>query len=384
MGECLKTYRLELITKGPVFIGDGKIIKKKEYIRKGSVVYIPDIEKMYVGLCKKNLGEKYEDFLMGKTGENTLDQWMSRNRLDISKYPDWIAYTLEVGDLEYKSPMQISTFVKDPYGKPFIPGSSLKGALRTILLAYECGRHSDVYRELQKEIVKEAKYSKDSRKKFLKKQAEELEIEVFHKLGRLNNRKNDKKNAVNDIMSCIRISDSRYLEPENLVLCQKIDLSITGKMHSLNMVRECIKPGVKIVFDMTIDEKFPYTIDEINEAIKNFAQRYFNSYYNYFTEYCKQLEKIRENSIWLGGGAGFVSKTVVYSLLYKKNDPDKDHTRQNVVRTVANILEKTVRNPKHGHSMDFQKGVSPHVLKVTRCQGRIYEFGQCQLKILGK
>ena len=33
--------------------------------------------------------------------------------------------------------MQIISFIKDAYGKPYIPGSSIKGMLRTILLCYD-------------------------------------------------------------------------------------------------------------------------------------------------------------------------------------------------------------------------------------------------------
>ena len=47
MTSFLKKYNIELKTVGPVFIGSGKIINKKEAIfRKASVIII-DIEKMF-------------------------------------------------------------------------------------------------------------------------------------------------------------------------------------------------------------------------------------------------------------------------------------------------------------------------------------------------
>lgn len=380
MAGHLKTYRLELITKSPVFIGSGKSLNKKSYAAIGDIVYIPNIEKMYSDFVKMNLAGKYEDFLLDHSTKETLGQWMRRNRVDIRKNRQWIDYTLSSGDLENNSPAEIATCVKDPYGHPYIPGSSLKGAMRTILLAYEFNRHPEYYIQDQFEMMKSSKLSVDRPKVFLKENINRLETKAFYTLGKFD----DVKNAVNDQMSGMRISDSKPLSKKDLILCRKIDLSEKGTMHSINIIRECIKPGTKIEFEMVLDDNFPYSIQEIREAVRNFAQRYYNSHYRYFMKKCSELDKIMANTIWLGGGCGFVSKTIIYPLLYKKDDPNPAQTRADSVRTVADILQKNVK-PKvakqHNHLNDPRRDVSPHILKVTECYGKLYEFGQCAVSI---
>src|SRR5699024_7482978 len=119
--------------------------------------------------------------------------------------------------------------------------------------------------------------SREKRKFYLKKQAEDLETKAFNRLDRLKN-KSEKRNAVNDVMSCLRISDSRPLSTKDLILCQKLDMFTTGKFKGINVMRECIRPEVKIEFEMTIDDRFPYTVEDILKAVKKFATGYYHSY----------------------------------------------------------------------------------------------------------
>ena len=54
MSQYLKSYQVELRTVGPVFIGSGKEISKKEYIfLENKRIGILDIERLYFYLVKK-------------------------------------------------------------------------------------------------------------------------------------------------------------------------------------------------------------------------------------------------------------------------------------------------------------------------------------------
>ena len=77
-----------------------------------------------------------------------------------------------------------------------------------------------------------------------------------------------------------------------------------------------------------------------------------------------------------------MSKTVIYPMLHKEKEEDKQLARKDSVDTIANILTRTVNNSKHNHKEDKSRGVSPHTLKITKCQGKMYEFGKCALKII--
>ena len=56
-------------------------------------------------------------------------------------------YVENVGDRsEEKGKLQVMTCITDPYGNPYVPGSSLKGMLRTILLSRDILQNREKYR----------------------------------------------------------------------------------------------------------------------------------------------------------------------------------------------------------------------------------------------
>lgn len=78
-------------------------------------------------------------------------------------------------------------------------------------------------------------------------------------------------NAVQDVMKGMIISDSKPLKISDLTLCQKIDVDTSGKRTRIQMLRECIKPGTKIEFELTVDESINTYYDEtILDAINHF------------------------------------------------------------------------------------------------------------------
>ena len=62
----MSTYKVTLETKGPLYIGSGKQLGKKEYIhnRQEKEIVVPNLIKMYQQLNKKNLTGEYEKFLL--------------------------------------------------------------------------------------------------------------------------------------------------------------------------------------------------------------------------------------------------------------------------------------------------------------------------------
>lgn len=59
----------------------------------------------------------------------------------------WADYRMNTGDIVSGRRLSLlDTFIKDLYGCPYIPGSSLKGALRTILLVYMIHKEEERFR----------------------------------------------------------------------------------------------------------------------------------------------------------------------------------------------------------------------------------------------
>lgn len=67
MNRYLKSYQVVMRTVGPVFIGSGKEILKKEYVfLNRSRIGIPDIQGLYRELQRRKKDAAFEEYLLGK------------------------------------------------------------------------------------------------------------------------------------------------------------------------------------------------------------------------------------------------------------------------------------------------------------------------------
>ncbi len=370
MQSYLKTYELTFRTLSPVFIGSGSTITKKEYIydRFANRILIPDMDKMFEELKKHKLLRQYEDYMVRENYD--LLRFLRDYQISKTEYTSWCSRVEDMADIDAaaRSIKEILTFVKDPYGNPYVPGSSIKGMLRNALMSYLV--LEDI--NLQKKYANKIKTArKDNRSKYLSYEARELDEELLHRTRCEGVRKEDK---VNDVMAGFHVSDSEPISPERLCLCQKVDLKVDGSQGKLNILRECLKPGTKISFTITIDTQlFPYKMGEVQKAIRKFWENYKKEFMSCF----KNCPKIPEEKylLLLGGGVGYPSKTVTYSIV---------HGREGV-RQVSEILDATISGKarkEHRHQDDLKKGASPHVLKCTVYEGKLMQMGVCKIQKL--
>ena len=199
MRNFLKTYEITLTAKGPVFIGSGKEFDKKEYILvAGNEVWIMDINKLYPYLRRKGLSRQFEEYILYDR-RIPLKQWLQKNRIYVNEIKNCVKYSVQYGKLsvERGKRLQIQEFVKDAYGKPYVPGSSLKGMIRTILLASDIVENQRKY-SLEKQKLKHNSNNYDRRNRYLLKNIKEIEASYFNTMGRNPKRRAD---AVNDRMS---------------------------------------------------------------------------------------------------------------------------------------------------------------------------------------
>ena len=376
MKDYLKTYEMILRTVGPVFVGDGQSLLKKEYIynKRKKTVMVPDKKRLYAGLEKRGLDKLFAEYVLTDVNAQNyrerrdLYQWLRDNNISEADYKKWIAYELDCGDfLQEKGAITIATCQKDNYGIPYIPGSSIKGMLRTILLAFKAAELSDDILKTN-DIKREVEGSR-SRRSLLQREVKQLENDVFHTLQRKDAKGIAVKmtDAVNDCLSGLIVSDSEPISLNNMVLCQKIDENIEGQKHALNILRESVKPATDIRFKLTIDtQTCPFDLDYLLKAVEEFS----SSYYEEFLIRFKGEEKPASNAVWLGGGSGFFTKTVVYPCIGGRDAVD----------VVSEIIDATLPNKiknQHHHYKDIRLGVSPHVVKRTRYQGKEYRMGEC-------
>ena len=108
----------------------------------------------------------------------------------------------------------------------------------------------------------------------------------------------------------------------------------------------------------------------IEKAVADFSKLYNECFVSTF----KEAAPLKANQVLLGGGTGYVSKTLVYPLLGKKAG----------VETAARIIDATLPykiRSKHKHNQDVRLGVSPHILKCTWFGGRTVQMGLCDIEI---
>ena len=368
MNDYFKVFKATLHTLSPVFVGSGKEIDKKEYRLSFSdqkiIVYDPG--KLHMALKRIGKAKSYEDMLLYDTKAN-LNYWMRDQGISPRVISSAIRYSINWGDrmeLE-KSKTSIMEFMKDPYGLPYVPGTSIKGMLRTILLGYEISNNKESYSNNASSIsnfranrISNSNYGRE---------ANAVEKVAFRRLNRDEKHPED---AVNDVLQGLVVSDSKPIELDELVLCQKIEVHTDFQEKSLNILRECIRPGTDIEFTLTIDsQRCNYDVNMIFNAINEFNDMYYTCFQSKFKE-----EKAPENTVYLGGGVGFVSKTFIYPMFGAAEG----------VTTTVKVMENTM-NPKsfaiHKHKNDNRIGISPHILKCTRYNGERYQMGQCRIEL---
>lgn len=359
-----KVYDIVLSTVGPVHIGNSISRSKLQYVHDyhEKTVYIPDDVAMMTWIIKKGKSDSFEQFFMGRNGN--LFEWMKQNNL-LKEYKQYMAYAFSTDSLKLSrnvSLNDISETVKTADHQPYIPGSSLKGALRTALFAKACRPIRMDHPHKANFLRKPLRSRQDVTS--LSREGRRLEREIFQ----------ESENATRSIMKNILISDSDPVSAKNLILAQKVDSFRDNGENSISNFREAIRPDTKIRFQMTLKEDFEGGIQRIIEAIE-----YFYSEINYNFLQHLDVEERQGNWLYIGGGSGYVSKTVTYPLL---EDYGESKDGYSGLEVVSNILD--INFIKHKHRDDVDKGVSPRALKTTYVNGKRYEMGLCTIEFKEK
>lgn len=366
MNNFQEKYEIELHTLSPLHIASGKEINKKEYIldTKSNTARIINSDKLLEFVSGKDLFDSFKNFMCSDTLDD-LGDWLKQVGAQKNEIDELIDYTIDCRNTDtgiFMNNRGIKTFIKDAYNQPYIPGSSLKGCLRTVLLAYDIKNRPGDYSHIANIIARQKLRDKRD-KDDLNYKSKALEQTAFYKAGRKTGTEKDRRNAINDVMQGIIISDSQPVSCDKLTLCQKRDLKTNGMYSELPIFNECIIPGVTIRFSMTIDSSFcNITIEQIEKAVAQFARDYYKNYISVFG----QTELTCPNTIWLGGNVGFQSKTVINNLFQKPES----------VRITSNILSAIGHFGKN--SNDSSIGISPHTIHMALYGDSEYRMGECR------
>ncbi|WP_230409960.1 type III-A CRISPR-associated RAMP protein Csm5 [Candidatus Kuenenia stuttgartiensis] len=160
----------------------------------------------------------------------------------------------------------IRSCIRNAFSQPYLPGSAIKGVIRTSIMYVILKRLNDTLRKkiltdfVQKKLLE---YKKDPRgeqgyswfkERFKQWFAQRLDEEIFQKFVIKNNQK--RYDPHSDILRCIQISDSNSIDTGNLHLEEvKIFSADSAKSpKDWSVFVECIPAGNEFTFQCKIDE----------------------------------------------------------------------------------------------------------------------------------
>ena len=353
--EHLQLFDLTLTTWAPLFIGSGKKYVKKDYLfnPKSKDVSFLDEQRFFSFLLERNIVDAYEQFILGSADD--LWYFLTKDcKISSAELKTLVRYKVSAAEAldDNHSLKDIYAFQRDALGRAYVPGSSLKGALRTVWLL-----NSVLDDPMEHTLPQDVE------------NIQKLEARYIHQLHLEGTRPDD---AVNSLFRGILVSDSQPISDKVMVLAGKQDVSTSGLKKKIPLCRESVGPGAQIRFKLTLDQSIlqnRITKESLEQAIQRFDRYYKEVYQRHFTPPVGAVSLPEQNHLILGGGSGFFSKSLVYP--YLGEEKGLQWTGQQMSRSFKN----------HHHDKDRTLGISPHTMKYTAYCGKLYPYGFCGVSI---
>ncbi len=362
--EHLEVYDLIITTRSPLYIGSGNVCAKTDYLfdPRAEKVTMINTEALFAWLYKMRLVDSYEQFVL--SGDTRLYRFLKDHGITNQDLKNVSLYNVNAADAldDSHSLKEIHTFIRDSGHRAYIPGSSVKGAFRTIILAGLMA---------EKKI---GTWPNDSNRGRKARQMQDLEGLYLNTLTLKKDKTGKRVNdPVNSILRGLCISDSEPISDSDMILVGKIDVNESGEYKKLPLCRECIRPDTRLKFKLTLDHSTlpgDFTIESLMRWILAFDDYYEETYLARFDPPYDAASVSYRNAIILGGGAGFFAKTLTYPYLGVRDG----------MQYTESIMREQFR--RHGHEKDISKhGVSPHTMKYGKYRGELYPIGVCGVQI---
>ena len=369
MSNIIK-YKMKLEVLTPLHIGGADYkskLDKKEYVfdKDKKTLTLIDSEKFISFLIRKNLFDEYISYIQRNLKLKKNEQDKNIKLIDFLK--DKNIYK-NIEEFRKKAPIKvdinienmndIKLMTRNVLGKPYIQGSSIKGALVSFLLVYYIINHRDEFSKEKREILSECRKANDDRSiKNLKNEIRKIvsEIEKFIIYG--NNKDLEKSKRFG-----ISISDSYNYYDTRTNFYQDIDEKRNAKTENekskpMPVVREYIMSNSKFDFDIILDidllEKSKLEIKNIDNLISSLE----NSV-TYLINVLEDKNSPQTENLILGANTGFLQKTIVYALFEDKKER---------LEVIKKLLHKGSKNAIGNHLNDK---FSPRVLNRIKINGK--------------
>ena len=345
--------KLEVLT--PLHIGGADYkskLDKKEYIfdKDKKTLTLIDNEKFIAFLIKKNLFEKYIAYIENNVNAKVMIQNRNINLFNFLKANN---IDKDIQDFRKKAPIKldmnienmndIKLMLRDVQGKPYIPGTSIKGALINLLLVDYIIKNREKFSKEKRIILSECKKTNDDRsirglKNDIKKIVNQIEKSIIY---------SDNKSLEKSKKFGISVSDSYSFSNTRTNFYQDIDEKRTNKpgedkSRPMPVAREYIVANSIFDFDITLDidllEESKLKIKNIDDLIDSIENAM-----SYLIDVLEDKNSPRTENLVLGANTGFLQKTIVYALF----EDEKER-----LEVVKKLLHKNQKNVIGNHLND--------------------------------
>lgn len=394
----------DLVTVAPVHVGSGEIRRANEYLydKAHSMAYFLNETRWVAFLDKRQLMEPFLAYIeessrqLGQRrgpfrGKNLWDwlcaQGVQPREMEALAVRRTRAERCVISEKGSLNDVHLQMALSD--GRPYVPGSTIKGALRTGILYRMIQQEPERFRGFWQEILREAA-SRDrlsAKEKVWRKAVKSLETQALHTLQV----KEKPAEMVNSALRGLCVSDAAVAKRETeTLLLQKLDATTKpnrqGKTSkTLPLFRECIPPGRRLHFTLTADFSMLRTLgitsfEDIFQGLRAYTAQALALLEEEFPKYRPQFDEAREADCLLGGGTGFLSKTLVYALA-----PDARQAREFTAHFLDEKFGRFDRKegkwrPTHHHVTLDRAELSPRTLKLAATAQEEWLLGLCRFE----
>ena len=361
----LERVRIKLMVKSPLYIGSGEKLTAKEFILDNArhIVHVPSMPDMvnaFLNARQRGLSEEFIRF-MTDANQKRLADFLTRRGIPLNPPPAWVRYSIQAQP-EFAGMNGLLTFIKNADGEAYIPGSSLKGAVRTALIAARMDG-SD----------------KESLWSLLDNRGDRDKYSVENVLRVLACKPDRQDNAVNDLLRAVEISDSAPFRPEDMTVCRRHWLPSDGEERASRspVFMECVRPDAQTSFYLTIDHSLwpagEDALETIKKALCDWESLCYIAGETHFARLLADTSCTEGAPIVLGGGTGFQRKSLIYRT--------RDYPEQ-VAPLVHDVLRRQfTRGTRCTYKPPKTAKTAPYMFKAAGYGGKLYPMGVCELSL---
>lgn len=380
MNDFLESRICRLTCVAPVHIGSGQVLKSFEYLydKDRRQVYFLNEGKWAQFLAGNKLLDEFTAILGRKSNFSRINiwQWLQDKGFSAEACDGFIkrkaALKAELSD-EKGTLNDISTGICDGSGKLYVPGSSIKGMLRTGIIFHLLENSPSMknlfYRKLRNSL------HADDRKCDLRGLADKLENSFLEC--------KDESNNVKKLLAGLRVGDALTEDGavfDSVILQRTYGTTYGGRKKEfekkLDVFWECIPAGSEFMLQISLDKAMLHkigigSIEEIFGYCRSFMQRGLHLQEKVFgRNYGALFDEAQGADCFLGAGTGFLQKSLWLSLFADAGE---------AMRELRGFLDQSFRIHRH---REQDKAISPRTIKLAVSGRQKQMMGLCKLEVI--